>query len=77
MPSDVNPEEVTFCTPEQKQAEVCTMEYMPVCGFTEVQCVTEPCEPVEQTYGNVCGACAGGADYYISGGCAGEGVYAN
>lgn len=33
------------CTEEQKNAEICTMEYMPVCGDDEV------------TYGNVCAAC--------------------
>lgn len=39
------------CTPEQKSAEVCTMEYMPVCGydFSGVQV---------DTYGNKCGACS-------------------
>ena len=34
------------CTEEQKSAEVCTLEYFPVCGDNGV------------TYGNACSACA-------------------
>ena len=45
---------------EQKEAEICTMEYAPVCGLVEVQCVTTPCDPIPQTFGNACGACAQG-----------------
>ena len=47
-----------FCTEEQKQAEFCTLEYMPVCGNDN------------QTYGNACSACASGnIDNYIEGEC--------
>jgi len=49
-----------FCTDAQKNAEICTMEYAPVCGLVQVQCVTTPCDPVPQTFGNACGACAQG-----------------
>lgn len=33
---------------------MCTMQYEPVCGEVAVQCVTAPCEPVKQTFGNSC-----------------------
>ncbi len=52
------PLEAPTCTEEQKQAEVCTMEYNPVCGDDGV------------TYSNACEACAGGkVDAYIPGEC--------
>jgi len=45
------------CIKDQRNAEVCTQEYKPVCGTVEVQCITEPCEPVKQTFSNSCFAC--------------------
>jgi len=48
------------CTEAMKQAEVCTLEYAPVCGLVDVQCVTTPCNPIPQTFGNGCSACAQG-----------------
>ena len=38
------------CLPEQRGAEVCTLEYAPVCGQTD--------DGSMQTYGNKCQACA-------------------
>lgn|GEM_PF-1554682 len=32
----------------------CTKEYMPVCASVQVQCITTPCDPVEETFGNTC-----------------------
>jgi len=32
----------------------CTMQYDPVCGAKQVQCITAPCYPQYQTYGNSC-----------------------
>lgn len=49
--------EETYCTPESRNAEVCTTDYFPVCGWfnpAEVQCVTYPCAI---TASNPCQAC--------------------
>jgi len=32
----------------------CTAEYAPVCGRVEIQCVTTPCEAIEETFSNSC-----------------------
>jgi hypothetical protein len=48
------------CSPESRQVQACTKEYRPVCGLVEVQCVTTPCNPVPETFGNACSACAQG-----------------
>lgn len=66
------PKEFVTCTEEQKQNEICTMEYMPVCGFVDngVRCITEPCQSTNAvTYGNKCGACAAKAYGYYEGAC--------
>lgn len=44
-----------------EDVKICTMEYAPVCGVTQVQCIKAPCYPVSQTYGNKCGAEAANA----------------
>ncbi len=41
-----------------EQPSMCTMQYEPVCAEKEVQCVTAPCNPIRQTYGNACMAAA-------------------
>ncbi len=46
-----------YCTPEQHEAEICTMEWAPVCGDDG------------NTYGNACAACAEGLEYYTPGEC--------
>lgn len=40
---------------------VCTMEYAPVCGSVQVQCIQAPCPPIKETFGNMCTANAAGA----------------
>jgi len=32
----------------------CSLEYTPVCAAKTVQCITAPCNPIAQTYPNVC-----------------------
>lgn len=51
--------QVTACTPESRGAEVCTMDYSPVCG-------QHADGSPSKTYGNVCGACkdANVVDYF-------------
>ncbi|MFH1587500.1 MAG: Kazal-type serine protease inhibitor family protein, partial [Candidatus Diapherotrites archaeon] len=58
----------------------CTTEYAPVCGQKEVVCIRAPCDPVQQTYGNLCELDRDGAQFlYYSeceeNKCAAEGEY--
>ena len=49
---------VTDCLPDQRGAEICTMDYRPVCGWNDpakIQCIAYPCA---STFGNSCQACA-------------------
>lgn len=43
---------LSFANVEEPVA--CTMDYNPVCAEVQVQCVTTPCDPVKQTFGNKC-----------------------
>lgn len=52
------PVESTFCTPESRSVDACIEIYQPVCGFTQVECITAPCDPVPETYSNSCFACS-------------------
>lgn len=51
-----------YCTEEQKNAEICTMEYAPVCGYNVN-------EEIIETFSNSCMACANGAEYWVSDEC--------
>lgn len=48
---------------------VCTEEYVPVCGKRAVQCITTPCDLIEQTFSNRCIALAEGATDIVEGAC--------
>ncbi len=39
---------------ENEKPTFCTMEYAPVCGEKQVQCVKAPCYPIQKTYSNQC-----------------------
>lgn len=64
-------ENVFECAPEQRDADVCIEIYQPVCGLVNVQCITTPCPPIEQTFSNSCEACRNSlVDVYTDGACA-------
>ncbi len=48
---------VTGCLPEQRDVDACIEIYQPVCATVIVQCVTTPCDPVQETFANSCKAC--------------------
>lgn len=69
-PTAPSPTSVT-CTDDMKRTEACTMEYAPVCGLVQIECITTPCNPVPETFGNGCTACAAGNVLsYTPGACA-------
>ena len=47
----------TVCLPEQREVDACIEIYQPVCATVIVQCVTTPCDPVQETFANSCKAC--------------------
>lgn len=48
---------VTECLPEQRVVDACIEIYQPVCATVKVQCVTAPCDPMQETFANSCKAC--------------------
>lgn len=61
--------EKTYCTPEQKNAEVCPEYYSATCGWfnQSIKCIKYPCA---ETFSNPCFACASpSTEYYTPGDC--------
>ncbi len=48
---------VMECLPEQRNVDACIEIYQPVCATVNVQCVTTPCDPAQETFANSCKAC--------------------
>lgn len=48
---------------------ICPAIYMPVCGAIKGQCITKPCDPIEQTFGNECELNAAKAEFLYDGQC--------
>lgn len=64
------PAETVKCVPEQRNADLCTTDYDPVCAKVNVQCITTPCDPVNETFSNACKACKNPlTESYIAGEC--------
>jgi hypothetical protein len=62
--------DIIVCEPEQRGPGVCAEIYQPVCGKVNVQCVTEPCDQVFETFSNSCFACGNSlVESYIEGEC--------
>ena len=62
---------VTECLPEQRDVDACIEIYQPVCGIVNVQCVTTPCAPAQETFANSCKACTNSlVSSYTNGECA-------
>jgi len=53
----------------EEESNICTMEYSPVCGKVEVQCIKAPCNPIEQTFSNMCTAKNAKATDVFAGAC--------
>jgi hypothetical protein len=62
----INQEQRIYCTDEERAADVCTLEYVPVCGWSDpsqVQCLAWPCA---STFSNRCAACGDPTVLYIT-----------
>ncbi len=57
-PVTVEDDDPITCLPDSRDADVCAEIYAPVCGLVQVQCITTPCDPVLETFGNSCSACS-------------------
>ena len=63
--------QTTFCQPSQQQGDACFQLYDPVCAKVNIQCVTTPCDPINETFSNSCEACRNSlVESYTRGECA-------
>ena len=57
--SDKNmPSTQVLCPENRSLNEACIKIYDPVCGHVQIECVTTPCNPIKETFGNSCEACS-------------------
>lgn len=52
------PLEVIECLSGQRNIDACIEIYQPVCATVSVQCITTPCDSVQETFANSCFACS-------------------
>src|SRR3989344_4933950 len=46
------------CLPEQRNIDASCLDlFEPVCATVEIQCITTPCNPIEETFSSSCTAC--------------------
>lgn len=61
--------EISLTLGKSEAPVACTMEYAPVCGELQVQCIKAPCPPIKTTYGNKCSLNAAKAKFLYAGEC--------
>lgn len=67
---EIEENEVTYCLPEDRDSEICTYLYAPVCATIEINCTSESCEMAEETFSNPCVACSNSSVIsYVQGEC--------
>lgn len=69
---DLSTQELLACRPSQRNADVCTSEHSPVCGYRNFpeNCDAEVCQ---ETFSNSCNACSNTEIlYYTPGPCTAE-----
>lgn len=53
----VEEENRIYCDDSQRNVDACIELYQPVCASVQVECITAPCDPVQETFSNSCFAC--------------------
>ena len=43
-----------FSSVSESNETVCTADYVPVCGTVAIECISAPCESIEETFSNRC-----------------------
>lgn len=62
--------ESVACEESQRGVDACIEIYQPVCATVNIQCITTPCDPIEETFSNSCFACQNPlVSYYSEGEC--------